>query len=66
MTAGSRSYFRWYKSSHSAGSACLEVQRSPHGVRVRDSFDPAGPELEFDAAGWNEFLDWASSVESHQ
>ncbi|MBO2447962.1 DUF397 domain-containing protein [Actinomadura barringtoniae] len=47
----------WRKSSHSGsdGGECIEVAPlSPH-IAVRDSKDPDGPKLVFDAADWRTF-----------
>jgi hypothetical protein len=49
----------WRKSSHSNqdGGACLEVSDDlPSRVPVRDSKDPHGPALVFDAAVWAAFV----------
>ena len=48
----------WRKSSYSGGSegtACVEVAFA-QVVRVRDSKNTAGPELEFSAEAWRAFL----------
>jgi hypothetical protein len=48
----------WRRSSYSNanGGACVEVARSLAGVvAVRDSKDPAGPELIFESAQWAAF-----------
>ena len=50
----------WVKSSHSFSNGnCVEVRAAgQHGewVMVRDSKDPAGPQLAFTAADWVAFL----------
>ena len=47
----------WYKSSRSAGNgACVEVTVLPSGMAVRDSKDPAGPVLTFEAGAWRAFI----------
>lgn len=49
----------WVKSSYSGGSGgqCVELCRSlPGAVRVRDSKDPDGGELAFEAAAFGAFL----------
>lgn len=49
----------WYKSSYSnsAGGECVEVGDGVPGlVPVRDSKDPEGPALRFDAAAWTAFV----------
>jgi hypothetical protein len=52
-----REELRWYKSSRSAGNgACVEVTPVPGGIAVRDSKDPDGPRLRFDAGVWNAFV----------
>ncbi len=48
----------WRKSSYSGdnGGNCVEVARNLHAaIAVRDSKDPAGPELIFPAADWRAF-----------
>ncbi|MCE7079026.1 DUF397 domain-containing protein [Streptomyces sp. ST2-7A] len=49
---------RWTKSSHSGGSACVEVlsPASP-ALLVRDSKAPTGPRLAFSTASWTAFVD---------
>ncbi|GAA4665338.1 DUF397 domain-containing protein [Streptomyces youssoufiensis] len=51
---------RWIKSSHSSnGGDCVEVATNlaAHGnVPVRDSKDPDGPTLTFDASAWEAFV----------
>ncbi|MGG7572192.1 DUF397 domain-containing protein [Streptomyces sirii] len=50
----------WRKSSYSNsdGGACIEVADGlPALVPVRDSKDPQGPALLFDAAAWSSFVD---------
>jgi hypothetical protein len=46
----------WRTSSHSEGDACVEVADGPDGVRLRDSKDPDGPVLAFDAEDWTAFI----------
>ncbi|MFD4657459.1 DUF397 domain-containing protein [Kitasatospora sp. NPDC058444] len=48
----------WFKSTRSnAQSACVEVAFLDAGVvPVRDSKDPGGPALVFQAAAWSAFL----------
>jgi len=47
----------WYKSSRSAGNgACVEVATLPSGMAVRDSKDPSGPVLTFEAGSWRAFI----------
>lgn len=48
----------WRKSSYSNnGGACVEVATNPPGlVAVRDSKDPSGPSLVFDAHSWQSFI----------
>ncbi|NDU72372.1 DUF397 domain-containing protein [Actinomadura sp. DSM 109109] len=47
----------WRKSSHSGdtGGQCVEVAALSPSVAVRDSKDPDGPMLSFDAAAWASF-----------
>lgn len=50
----------WRKSSFSDGAeTCVEVAPVPAGFAVRDSKQPAGPILAFDAARWRRFLQLA-------
>ena len=48
---------QWRKSSHSSGTGgqCVEVAALSPSVAVRDSKDPDGPMLSFDAATWASF-----------
>ncbi|MFJ7305730.1 DUF397 domain-containing protein [Streptomyces sp. NPDC099088] len=50
--------FTWRKSSHSGGEGgeCVEVAASPRAVRVRDSKNPAGPQLALSPGSWSAFL----------
>lgn len=47
---------RWRKSSHSNSGNCAEVRAGEGAVRVRDSQDPDGPELDLDEQAWRDFL----------
>ncbi|WP_031078026.1 DUF397 domain-containing protein [Streptomyces sp. NRRL WC-3742] len=59
-----RTELTWRKSSYSGGSQteCVEIAEAA-GVFVRDSKDPEGPNLAFDANAWNAFVTWAASLE---
>ncbi|MGH7867767.1 MAG: DUF397 domain-containing protein [Candidatus Dormibacteraceae bacterium] len=47
----------WRKSSYSGGgNDCVEVAIAPTDIRVRDSKNPLGPRLCFDAEGWTAFV----------
>jgi len=49
---------RWFKSSRSSGNgACVEIAYLADAVAVRDSKDPAGPVLRFQAESWRAFVD---------
>lgn len=51
---------RWRKSTHSGGSGgdCLEIADGhPTLVPVRDSKNPLGPKLVFQAAAWSGFVE---------
>ncbi|MER0241110.1 DUF397 domain-containing protein [Streptomyces sp. HSW2009] len=49
----------WRKSSYSGGSngECVEVGfGTPSAIPVRDSKNPAGPSLAFEATAWSAFV----------
>ncbi|MEV6065535.1 DUF397 domain-containing protein [Nocardia sp. NPDC052001] len=47
---------RWFKSARSTGAKeCVEIAFLETGVGVRDSKNPAGPELLFGPAEWDRF-----------
>ncbi|MGI5164911.1 DUF397 domain-containing protein [Spirillospora sp. CA-253888] len=48
---------QWRKSSHSGhqGGECVEVAELVTGIAVRDSKDPDGGRLAFDAVAWRAF-----------
>lgn len=67
----------WRKSSYSADSAnCVEWRKSTRsqvtevcvevgfrsGALVRDSKDPDGPVLSFDASTWRQFIGWVADA----
>ncbi|MGW2018242.1 DUF397 domain-containing protein [Streptomyces sp. NPDC001927] len=59
MRAVDLSTVTWRKSSYSnaEGGECLEVADAlPHVVPVRDSKNPAGPALVFEAGAWAAFV----------
>ncbi|WP_329177909.1 DUF397 domain-containing protein [Streptomyces sp. NBC_01477] len=53
-----RSRGTWHKSSYSNGGGgnCVEVAHTSEPIRVRDSKDPGGPELEFSGGAWDAFV----------
>jgi hypothetical protein len=56
----------WRKSSYSNGNGgnCVEVAANiPQVVAIRDSKDPAGPELVFSRASWAAFTDGVKNAE---
>ncbi|MET8701307.1 DUF397 domain-containing protein [Kitasatospora sp. NPDC004723] len=55
----------WFKSSHSSNedAQCLEVAKTPDTVHVRDSKDKTGPQLAFDPAAWQAFVNFAASYD---
>jgi hypothetical protein len=57
MTAPEWNRMSWFKSTRSAGNgACVEVAFADTTVGVRDSKDPQGPVLEFEAEAWSAFV----------
>ena len=49
---------RWHRSSHSsADGQCVEVAPVAGAIAVRDSKNPAGPELIFTRAAWVAFVE---------
>ncbi|MFF9069638.1 DUF397 domain-containing protein [Streptomyces sp. NPDC014891] len=48
----------WFKSSYSSSGDgdCVEVATRPSTVHVRDSKNPAGPQLVVSPATWTEFV----------
>ncbi|HWE91676.1 MAG TPA: DUF397 domain-containing protein [Pseudonocardiaceae bacterium] len=47
----------WRKSSHSGGgNDCVEIATISQGAAIRDSKNPDGPRLRFDATRWTAFL----------
>lgn len=56
---------RWRRSSRSGGQGgnCVEVAALAPVVAVRDSKDPDGPRLAFDAAAWRAFADRVKASE---
>jgi hypothetical protein len=46
----------WRTSSFCGSQACVEVAMHRDRIYLRDSAEPAGPRLEFDRAGWAEFV----------
>jgi hypothetical protein len=46
----------WRKSSHSGNNGCVEVAFIEDQVAVRDSKDPSGPVLVFNAHEWSAFI----------
>ncbi|MFE5587085.1 DUF397 domain-containing protein [Kitasatospora sp. NPDC056531] len=55
----------WFKSSYSTneGAECVEVAETPGVVHVRDSKDKSGPQLAFEPATWNAFVEFAATTE---
>jgi Domain of unknown function (DUF397) len=51
-------HVHWRKSSHSTGqNECVEAAQIGAAVAVRDSKDPRGGHVSFDAAAWRALLD---------
>ncbi|MFB8234954.1 DUF397 domain-containing protein [Kitasatospora purpeofusca] len=55
----------WFKSSHSTNedAQCVEVAETPDVVHVRDSKDKTGPQLAFQPAAWQAFVDFAADAD---
>ncbi|MER6363997.1 DUF397 domain-containing protein [Kitasatospora sp. NPDC001527] len=55
----------WFKSSYSSneGAQCVEVAETPGTVHVRDSKDKSGPQLAFEPAAWQAFVDFAANAD---
>ena len=48
---------RWFKSSHSQqNGGCVEARHTATGLDIRDSKNPAGPQLHLRPAAWGAFL----------
>ena len=59
---------RQWKKSSASGSGdcdCVEVRRTPSGVQVRDSKNPAGAILDFTDSEWLAFLKGVALGEFH-
>ena len=54
---------RWKRSSYSggsgSGSSCVECAGDSRAVRIRDSKDGAGPQLQVGTDGWRAFVVFA-------
>jgi hypothetical protein len=46
----------WRKSTRCSTTSCVEVASLENGFAVRDSKNPDGPALTFDAPGWATFV----------
>lgn len=47
----------WHRARACSGASCVEVAfLGERGVAVRDSANPTGPALAFDAAEWTSFV----------
>ncbi len=55
----------WRKSTRSGsnGGQCVEVRRQDETIQVRDSKDPTGPILRFNAKEWAAFVGGAQDGE---
>ncbi len=52
----------WRKAKRSIGNgACVEVAPAGNGFAVRDSKDPLGPILMYDAQSWQRFVEAAKN-----
>jgi predicted secreted Zn-dependent protease len=55
--------FEWRKATGSYNNGCVEVAHRPGYVVIRDSKNPNGPVLTFDATEWQAFLDGVKANE---
>jgi hypothetical protein len=53
----------WRKSSYSSGGSgdCLEISPCPTTIHVRDSKNPAGPQLALEPRAWAAFTTYAAA-----
>ncbi|MGV9882164.1 DUF397 domain-containing protein [Streptomyces sp. NPDC003006] len=58
----------WRKSSYSGGSGddCVEVAPCPTTIHVRDSKNPAGPQLALGTAAWVDFISCALHMQERR
>ncbi|MEV8017926.1 DUF397 domain-containing protein [Streptomyces sp. NPDC086554] len=56
----------WRKSSYSSGGSgdCLEFAPCPTTIHVRDSKNPAGPQLSLEPRAWADFVSYAATRSS--
>ncbi len=47
----------WTRPTRCSSNGCVAVHHDGHTVRVRDTKQPAGPELAFDPDQWQAFID---------
>ncbi|MGB8945181.1 MAG: DUF397 domain-containing protein [Streptomyces sp.] len=54
----------WHKSSYSGGSGddCVEIAPCPTTIHVRDSKNPAGPQLALAPQAWAAFTEYAAQA----
>ncbi|MFF1711131.1 DUF397 domain-containing protein [Streptomyces sp. NPDC058268] len=54
----------WSKSSYSSGSSgdCVEIAPCPTTIHVRDSKNPAGPQLALAPQAWAAFTEYAAQA----
>ncbi|PNE43473.1 DUF397 domain-containing protein [Streptomyces noursei] len=62
MTTEHLTPLTWQKSSYSGnqGGACIEAATDDEAVRIRDSKDPAGPQISISGRTWTAFLSYAA------
>ena len=61
--AGGPSELAWFKSSYSSGTdgnSCVEIAVASRTIHVRDSKNPAGPQLALPPDAWTGFVQYAS------
>ncbi|MFF3408317.1 DUF397 domain-containing protein [Streptomyces sp. NPDC002742] len=61
-SVGEASELKWFKSSYSNSSECVEMGPTPTKIHLRDSKNPQGPHLTFASTAWAAFLPCATQA----